>query len=599
VITRLLGLTSPQPADPSARLREIILAIITVGGALCLAAWPLWPPGLPLGADTVTHLYTLIHLDDLLRSGEVFSRWLPWQNGGLGNPRFLYYPILPFYLAEIWVLAGASFDMAMRLASGLALFAAASGTYRWCRLHFDRLAAALGASAYVLSPYLLFAAYARASFAELTALGLAPWALWAVSLCLKQGGGWLPATAALFGLTILCHPITGALLLGCGLLLVCSGGFGRPRRLAAVVGLLLSIGLSAVLWLPAALERAAISDAHTHSPGLDYRGAFLPLDTLLSFADDRLLAGYAPAAVLLALLAISAALWRRQAGPMVGWCIGWVALSVAVLPWARPLWDALAPIARDVQFPHRLLGPGSLLLAALVAAGVEVLGRLLSMQEPAGRRRRWTARSAHALAILAAAIGLASSTLPLRHHARLAKLPPLSLEFVVAKERQSGFLGMGYQGEFLPKGVDSLSAAWRASGRSGERLVLSSLPEGARVLHSLYEPLRYEVVVDSPGAWTAVWGTLAFPGWQVATGSQPLATGTNAAGLLTSDIPAGTQRIVVRFGTTPARLAGGWISTLSLLTLLAIAFARRWRRAATDIARHFASTADSTHFRQG
>ena len=157
----------------AALLRPRVLLL----GAVLLAAAPMLTPGLPVGADTVTHLYTLVHVEDLLRHGVLFSRWLPWQNGGLGNPRFLFYPWLPYDAVEPLVLLGLSPVVALRAAFVAALALAGFGGFAWCRQWCDARAAAVGGAAYALSPYVLFATYARASFAEVVALGIAPWAL--------------------------------------------------------------------------------------------------------------------------------------------------------------------------------------------------------------------------------------------------------------------------------------------------------------------------------------------------------------------------------------------------------------------------------------
>ncbi|MEM1181628.1 MAG: 6-pyruvoyl-tetrahydropterin synthase-related protein [Acidobacteriota bacterium] len=579
------------------------LAAGAVGAAVWLAALPILKPGLPLGADSLTHLYTLVHVDQLVQSGVYFSRWLPFQNGGLGNPRFLYYPALPFYLAELWVVLGASYVTAMRLATGAALVAAAAGAFAWCRVYLrnaylGHVAAAVGAIAYVLSPYLLFAAYSRASFAELTALGLAPWALWAAARHARHDsartGRWLAASATLLALTVLSHPITGAVVAGVCLGMVwiptwlttwlktrlASGdGACRARPVGGTLAVLLALGASSMLWLPAALERGAIGDAQVQAAGLDYRGNFLPIQTLLSLPGERLGAGYAAAALVLALIAVVGVFARRWRAPRPselsapGWIfpcfLGWTALTALALPQARPLWDLFAPMVRDVQFPHRLLGPGSLLLAGLAAAGAQTLCRALT----AAASRRKLASAAAALVMPTSLIALATSALPLGDTARLPKLPTLDVDFVVAKERQVGLVGRGYQGDFLPRGVHGLRPAWRLVPSPHERFVEASLPTGAKLLERSHGSLHYEIEISNLGSkpWTAVWGTLAFPGWraeaETRTGTEPLITGVTEHGLLTTEVPPDALRVSVRFQSTPARQLGGWVTSISFLMI--------------------------------
>jgi hypothetical protein len=534
-------------------------------GAVVLAAAPMLTPGLPVGADTVTHLYTLVHVEDLLRHGVLFSRWLPWQNGGLGNPRFLFYPCLPYYAVEPLVLLGVSHPVALRVAFVGALALAGLGCFAWCRRRVDERGAAVGAAVYVLAPYVLFATYARASFAEVFALAVAPWALWAAE-CWREAPSSprLAASAALAALTILCHPITGGLLLLPWVVLHLAGGASSSRRAAAAtLALALAIGASAVLWLPARAERGEISDVHTQATGLDYRHNFVPPGEVVAWrAPLRLVPGLSLGGLLLAVVALARS--RRPGGERWVLAAGVGLAALLVLPRARLAWIMVHDLAKDVQFPHRLLGIASLLLAGLAADGAAALAASAAPAQ----------RGARVAAAIALAIVLGSAALPLRHLGRLARVPPLDVSFIAAKDRL-GLRGFGYSGEFMPRRTGALSRAWHAAPSPQERLSAASLPPGATLVAARYEPLRYEAVVDSPAAWRAVWKTLAFAGWTGDVDGRPAPTSSTLEGLLTLDVPGGRHRVTVEFGTTPARRRGWLISSAAILMLAAMAIAGR------------------------
>ncbi|MEM8997915.1 MAG: hypothetical protein AAGF23_24250, partial [Acidobacteriota bacterium] len=413
-----------------------------------------------------------------------------------------------------------------------------------------------------------------------------------------RAGRWLAASATLLALTVLSHPITGALVAGACLGMVWipiwlttrskarpapGDGNSRARPAGGTLAVLLALGASSMLWLPAALERGTIGDAQVQAAGLDYHGNFLPIQTLLSLPSERLGAGYAAATLVLASIALAGAVARRWRAPRppehsaAGWIVacflGWTALTALAVPQARPLWDLFAPMVRDVQFPHRLLGPGSLLLAGLAAAGAQTLCRALT----AAASRRRLASAAAALVMTASLVALATSALPLGDTARLPELPTLDIDFVVAKERQVGLVGRGYQGDFLPRGVHGLRPAWRLVLCPRERFVESSLPPGAVLLERSHGPLHYEIDISHLGSepWTAVWGTLAFPGWraeaETRTGTEPLSTGVTEHGLLTTEVPPDALRVSVRFQSTPARQLGGWITSISFLMIFLVA----------------------------
>jgi hypothetical protein len=108
----------------------------------------------------------------LLRTGNLYPRWLPWSYGGLGSPAFYYYAPLSFHLAGLFGLLGLSTYPALLAAFGAAWFASGATMYAW--LKGRTRAPLIGALLYMVLPYHVMDFYARGALAEFCAFAVAP-----------------------------------------------------------------------------------------------------------------------------------------------------------------------------------------------------------------------------------------------------------------------------------------------------------------------------------------------------------------------------------------------------------------------------------------
>ena len=106
------------------------LAVLAVG---LLAASPLLKPQLIHASDSLSHYYTLVQVDHLVRQGILYTRWFPYKASGFGAPFFQFYAPLAFYAAEGLVWLGLEMLLAFRLAWALTLLGSAVGVYLWRR----------------------------------------------------------------------------------------------------------------------------------------------------------------------------------------------------------------------------------------------------------------------------------------------------------------------------------------------------------------------------------------------------------------------------------------------------------------------------------
>ena len=552
-----------------------------------LAAWPLLRAGYPTIGDGQIHFYRLVQLDNLLRSGVWFPRWATDLGFGFGYPVFNYYSPLAYYLGALLHAAGLSYAHALLGAYVAALALAVTGAYALAAHRWGQAAGLVAAAAYGLAPYFYFNALARGALPETLGLGLLPWVLWAYARLARQlRPAWFMLAALLNATLVLTHTLSAVLAAGLIVVVVSAAQSANYRLLLA--DYTLSLGLAAFFLLPAVLELGAVQAGQLTQPGdLDFHNNFLELGELLAWPqpyDARLVFNAVPASLSLAAVAVALLSWAAGAWPKArsaahpaqlgrhgprtseGWALAsaLLVLVLLTLPVSVWVWERV-PLLALVQFPWRLVGPASLLLALLAGAGV---GR--AARGPlAGRPRALAATVALSLAGLWA-FSLAWSFGPASQAPATAGLAELR-----AYEQTTGQLGTTSAGEFLPKAVrtlpdpHALEAAYGA-GRPGARL--AALPAGISVLAQTAGATGATAEVDAAVPATLTFNYFDFPGWRATVDGRAVPiTPSDPHGLITVPVPAGPHRVAVRFGATPLRTAASALSVVALAVLILLA----------------------------
>ena len=544
-----------------------------------LSRW--WWSGLPAGDDHYVHVYRAVELDWALAQGAGYPRWAADLVFGFGYPLFSVHGPAVHYLIVGLHRLGLSVVQATLASFALADVVGGLGAYVLGRRLFGIRGGVLTALASVYAPYtLLF--LQRGALQEMFGLALLPWLLWSILDLFERPGAWTVArTAMLYALFPFTHNPSTAVASASAVFMIglLSANAPRGRRLRPALfgagALALGLALCAWVWLPIAFEISAIHIERAYSPPLlDYHFQFVELGELLTWpkAYDPYLLNFAvPHALgwpqlLLAGLALSQ-LPRRPAPLrflLSAAAVAAVGLAALTLPGSVWIWDHL-PGLRLIQFPWRLLGPGSLLLAV-------VCGSLVADDSSGAPTRR------SALILVAAAAALTVYGLPWTYiplDESVSANP--SLIEIQDRERRTLTIGTTTAGEYLPIWVQqlpeptTLQAAYAAGGPI-KRLDQASLPATARVVSEEAAYTRQQVVLDSPVAFTAVFNVFYYPGWQATVNDADVAlTPTTPTGLISLPVPAGRSTIVLDFGSTLPRDGGGAVTAVSLMAWLALA----------------------------
>lgn len=600
----------------TAALRRAAPLALALAALTLLAAWPVLRSGYPTIGDGLNHYYRLVEFAHLLRQGVWFPRWAPDLAYGFGYPLFNYYPPLTYYLGALLHGLGLSVAHSLLGVYALAWALAVTGAYAAARARWGAAAGLLAGAALGLSPYLYFNALARGALPETLGLGLLPWVIWAFGRLGAARPVRIVTAALLFAALTLTHFLTAFMalpLLALAAAWPVEGATApwRGRLGAAGLAALLGLGLSAYFLLPAVLETGAVQVHQLTSPGdLDFRNNFLALGELFAWPrafDPRLVFQAVPPSLSLAALALAGlahTLWRarRLDAATLAWGGALLAYAALTLPATTPLWTLL-PVAGIIQFPWRLVGPASVMLALLagrlLAPAVETaatqsearspLGRhdLRGLRVEAGARFSQNVMTYGASGLLIAAIVvLYVFSLTWSFAAESDTPAEASVADLARYEQTSGQLGTTSAGEFLPVAVQTLPAAdaLRAAYAEAEVIPrLSAVPAGVTVTAQQAGVTWASAEVTAAAPATLTFDLFYFPGWRATVDGQPVAVAAaEGTGRLTVVVPAGAHTVAVTFGLTPLRTVA---IALSLLTgaALIVMVGRAWRgRAAAN-----------------
>ncbi|KKQ01967.1 MAG: hypothetical protein US11_C0002G0026 [Candidatus Roizmanbacteria bacterium GW2011_GWA2_36_23] len=233
----------------------LILLIITVPAFLVLLN-----PHYPSMHDD-QHVARLFLLDQGIKQGNLFPRWVDGLGFGFGYPLYNFYPPFIYYLAEFFHIIGFSFLWSIKLVIISGFVLSAIGIYYLLKPVISKLAAFLGAGLYTYTFYHSINAYVRGALAEFFAMAITPLLFLSLyRLYIKKN----LTSGIFFGLSfavlILTHPLIAlpSIFFIIFLLIAYSALSGKKMVSFikyALIGLLFGLGLSSFFWLPSMVER--------------------------------------------------------------------------------------------------------------------------------------------------------------------------------------------------------------------------------------------------------------------------------------------------------------------------------------------------------
>lgn len=207
------------------------------------------------------HVARLFLLDQGMRQGNFYPRFVGGLGFGYGYPLFNFYPPLVYYLGEFFHLIGFSYFWSIKLVFILGFVVAAFGIYLLVRKKIGRFPALLSVVLYNYFFYHAVNAYVRGALAEFFSMGIIPFVFLALdNLAEKRSlrnSFWFGVSIALL---IICHPLIAfPSIFYIGLFFIYYFFSLQYDRIIFfkqfIVAWFIGLSLSAFFWLPSMVER--------------------------------------------------------------------------------------------------------------------------------------------------------------------------------------------------------------------------------------------------------------------------------------------------------------------------------------------------------
>ena len=215
------------------------------------------------GASDDLHIAWLMEMDKLVKIGQIPPRFVPDLSYQFGYPLFNFVFPLPFYIAELFHLAGLTFVGSIKLLFALTIPVSGYFMYKLLEKYVIPALALAGGVIYMYTPYRSTDIYVRGAVGEALSFVFLPLAV--MSLINIFSGKGRRAWVGIFGLSIAflitSHNIMAYMFFPFLVLLAVMlflGMRGTPLFLASkkriLFGFLLGILISAFFWFPAIVE---------------------------------------------------------------------------------------------------------------------------------------------------------------------------------------------------------------------------------------------------------------------------------------------------------------------------------------------------------
>ena len=583
---------------------SISLSRLAAPLALFLAAFLLNAPHLVFGVgdpnfDLFLHYGWARDFAESFQVGSLYPRWVAEARYGLGEPTFLFYSPLYFFLVAVFKEAGLATWTAMQWVEILANTGFAWFIYLTAARFVSARLALLIALAALFNPFLVMLHYKWQGFPWASVGHLATaWLLWAL---LRQPSR--PESVNLHAVPALAVGILSHVVSAMALVIVISAAFlirslvdARAdgwRSFRPFGGWLLTVAvavaLSGLYLIPALAFKGILAAERAWALGVTMQGFAAPFVTAGIYGTQWFLVQWPVSLMALGLFLTVVVYWFRHrdafAGRSAQWgLVFWGGAAAALLAseLSFPLWLLDTPL-NYVVVPYRFV-------YLLMILSVLALGFVADSAQKRGSRL-WQSTAGVALACCVAvglaleyeANGLKGDDLPrtvLEDRPLFEALRECLLrdgpEAVSARFGECASLGRGsgpyrgvteYQLPWAADGYEPIGLDWRAS---------VCAPSGIRcgLRERVADGMQWRV--ELPGANTLVMPLFDFPMWRLSVDGAPVPHRTDpATGLVQIDLDAGVHTVRAEWQRSDAERWGLLLSLITLALLIAWAFHRR------------------------
>lgn len=535
------------------------------------------------------HIARLYLLDQGIRQGDLFPRWVGILGFGYGYPLFNFYPPLIYYLGELFHLSGFSFIWSIKLMIISGFILAAWGIYYLIKDLLGRWPAILGAAVYTYFFYHAVNVYVRGALAEFFAMAVLPFVFLFLHKLYRKSN---LKNSFYFGLSlamlILTHPLIAlpavifigfSFLFHLFLLKEGKGNFVKYFMAGTVIGLT----LSAFFWLPSLAEKKyTLTDKVLTTELADYKKHFVcPYQFWYSpwgyggsgeDCQSGLTFQLGKIPILLAAVSLALSLLVRKKRRHYYFFVFLSLFSLFMATgYSSFIWDNVSYLAY-LQWPWRFLTFTALFVSIVSSYAVYYLERSFDSL----RSLRTTVPVVPVITIIIVIVTIVKYQQYFRPQKLIAATDKERTAFAEIAWRVSG---TSY--EFVPKGVKTKKTVFKTTTLAIEEKDLPQSPyqlvsgqAAVRVKKDNFTKKIFNVNAATPLVFRL--NTYYFPGWEaVIDGEKTAINDGNDLKLITVNVPPGTHTVEFRFVNTPVRTASEIISVSTVIFLIGCFFLRR------------------------
>jgi 4-amino-4-deoxy-L-arabinose transferase-like glycosyltransferase len=206
------------------------------------------------------HIARLYLLDQAIKQGDLYPRWVSGLGFNFGYPLFNFYPPLIYYVAEFFHLIGLDLLWSLKMMIVTGSLISSIGMYLLGKRFFDKRVGLLAATLHTFFFYRLVTIFVRGAWAEFFAMSILPFVFLGFDSLFKSDKVELPILFSLsLGLLVLAHPLIAfPTFFYLGLFFVYYFLCSKNRLIFiknVVIGTTSGLGISAFFWLPSFVER--------------------------------------------------------------------------------------------------------------------------------------------------------------------------------------------------------------------------------------------------------------------------------------------------------------------------------------------------------
>ena len=531
------------------------------------------------------HIARLYELHQGIQEGEIYPRWVNDFGFGFGYPLFNFYPPLIYYVAELFILMGFSYVMALKAMLIIGLLLGTLGMFLLARRRTQNVVGLVCAALFTFFSYRAAVIYVRGAFAEFFATSLLPFVFLTLINIFEKP---TIRNSVIFGgflaLLILSHPLIAfPTFLYLAIFFITFLYFSGNKLLffvRSLLGAIFGLALSAFFWLPSMLERKftltdnillkelANYSIHFvypqqlwHSPW-GFGGSGEGFADGMSFQLGKTYIGLAAISFLLLViywLKNNVKKTDKKLSPVKLYVIYTVLLIFSIFmmtPASYLIWERIS-FLHYLQFPWRFLSFVNVFMALVIGY---ISYFLIKIAPPSSRK----ANIVVAMIIIVVVIGIQHKY-----------FRPQSLIAVDEKQRTSrqeiAWEVSGTSFEFSPKGIKTKKSKYNTTIPD---LKESDLPvsdftivDGQMTMAKKKNTAHLrEYQVNADKKTTLRLNTFNFPGWAAyVDGVKTKIDDNNDFKLMTITIPKGEHEVSFRFEDTPIRAFAEIVSLMAFV----------------------------------